>query len=113
MVFVICSFMFLIMFVIKQTTRTNIVFLTVLSLLLEAQIFFSFRDIFIFHNRLKYHLSELVVEWLEQMRLHGFVLNNLDHKLIAIDDNIVSLENLPEIDDMVNGNIKIHWTYQP
>jgi hypothetical protein len=78
-----------------------------------AQIFFSFRDIFIFHNRLKYHLSELVVEWLEQMTAHGFVLNNLDHKLIAIDDTLVDLSHLPEVADMINGNIKIHWTYTP
>jgi len=78
-----------------------------------AQIFFSFRDIFIFHNRLKYRLSELVVEWLEQMKPHGFTLNNLDHKLIEIDDTLVDLSHLPEVADMINGNIKIHWTYSP
>lgn len=78
-----------------------------------TQIFFSFRDIFIFHNRLKYHLSELVVEWLEHMKTYGFVLNRLDHKLIAIDDTLVELAHLPEVADMINGNVKIHWTYQP
>lgn len=78
-----------------------------------AQIFFSFRDIFIFHNRLKYHLSELLIEWIDVMKSHGFVLANLDHQLIPIDDTITNISCLPEITDMVNGNIKIHWIYQP
>jgi hypothetical protein len=36
----------------------------------------------------------------------------LQHDLIAIDDSITDLASLPEISDMINGNIKIHWTYQ-
>ena len=78
-----------------------------------AQIFFSFRDIFVFHNRLKYHFSELLIDWLDIMKSHGFVLSNLDHQLIPIDDSITDISHLPEITDMVNGNIKIHWVYQP
>jgi hypothetical protein len=77
-----------------------------------AQIFFSFRDIFIFHNRLKYNFSDLLHDWLEQLTQYGFKLNRLQHDLIAIDDSITDLASLPEISDMINGNIKIHWTYQ-
>ena len=51
--------------------------------------------------------------WLDEMKSYGFVLNNLDHKLIEIDDTLVELSHLPEVADMINGNIKIHWTYNP
>lgn len=78
-----------------------------------AQIFFSFRDIFIFHNRLKYNFSDLLQEWIKSMEQHGFYLTRLKHDLIKIDDSMTDLNALPEIEDMVNGNIKIHWRYNP
>lgn len=78
-----------------------------------AQVFFSFRDIFIFHNRLKHNFSQLLADWLPTMEQYGYKLVRLDHKLIAINDALSELKDLPEVDDMVNGNIKIHWVYQP
>jgi hypothetical protein len=78
-----------------------------------AQVFFSFRDIFIFHNRLKYNFSQLLAEWLPTMEQYGYKLVRLEHKLIAIDDTLTNLNDLPEVEDMINGNVKIHWEYQP
>ena len=77
-----------------------------------TQIFFSFRDIFIFHNRLKYKFSDLLAQWLSSMEKHGFSLIRLTHDLIQVTDHMNKLDNIPEINDMVNGNIKIHWRYQ-
>jgi len=77
-----------------------------------TDIFFSFRDIFVFHNRLKYHFSHLLNTWLETMEQHGFELIRLKHDLIKIDSHMTVLESMPEISDMVNGNVKIHWRYK-
>lgn len=78
----------------------------------DANIFFSFRDIFIFHNRLKYNFSDLLNDWLIIMESYGFELINLNHELISIDNSMTEYQNLPEISDMNNGNIKIHWKYK-
>ena len=78
-----------------------------------THIFFSFRDIFIFHNRLKYNLSDLLNTWLQSMQGHGFELVKLQHDLIPVTADITNLNHVPEISDPVNGNIKIHWRYQP
>lgn len=77
-----------------------------------TQIFFSFRDIFIFHNRLKYKFSDLLSTWLSSMEQHGFKLINLTHDIIPITEHMDNLDDMPEITDMVNGNIKIHWRYK-
>jgi hypothetical protein len=78
-----------------------------------SQVFFSFRDIFIFHNRLKYNFSVLLQQWVQSMEQYGYYPVKISHDLIKINDTIDCLSHLPEIDDMVNGNIKIHWKYQP
>jgi hypothetical protein len=78
-----------------------------------ANVFFSFRDIFVFHNRLKYNFSQLLGEWIDQMRQYGFELVRLKHDLIPITDEITELSKVLEIEDMVNGNVKIHWRYNP
>jgi hypothetical protein len=78
-----------------------------------SQIFWSFRDIFVFHNRLKYNFSDLLKNWLRSMEQHGFYVINLSHSMIKINDTMITLADLPEIEDMVNGNVKVHWQYQP
>ena len=78
-----------------------------------AHIFFSFRDIFIFHNRLKYKFSDLLGSWLNSMEDNGFKLINLSHTLINTTDQMQDYTHLQEIDDLINGNVKIHWEYQP
>ena len=77
-----------------------------------TQIFFSFRDIFIFHNRLKFNFSELLRQWIDHMESKGFQLIRLQHDLISIDDSLNDITKLPEISDMMNGNVKIHWRYK-
>jgi len=78
-----------------------------------AHIFFSFRDIFIFHNRLKYKFSDLLQSWLESMEIYGFNFVRLQHEIIPIDDSIIDYNSTPEIYDMINGNVKIHWEFNP
>ena len=78
-----------------------------------ANVFFSFRDIFVFHNRLKYNFSQLLSEWIDMMQQHGFKLVKLKNDLIPVTDYHTNLVDIPEIEDMVNGNIKIHWKYNP
>ena len=78
-----------------------------------ANVFFSFRDIFVFHNRLKYNFSQLLLNWINVMQQHGFELVRLKHDLILVTDHLTNLADIPEIEDMVNGNIKIHWKYNP
>jgi len=78
-----------------------------------ANVFFSFRDIFVFHNRLKYNFSQLLVEWINMMQQHGFELVRLKHDLIPVTDHLTELADIPEVADMINGNIKIHWKYNP
>lgn len=77
-----------------------------------CQVFFSFRDIFMFHNRLKYHFSELLEEWIERMKPLGFDPVRVSYEKIPITSAITELSKVPEIEDMVNGNIKIHWHYR-
>jgi hypothetical protein len=78
-----------------------------------TQIFFSFRDIFIFHNRLKHNFSILLQAWLLSMEQYGFKLLWVNYDLIKINDTLVDYTWLPEVDDMINGNVKIHWEYCP
>lgn len=77
-----------------------------------TEIFFSFRDIFVFHNRLKYRFSDLLSRWLtEDMEPRGFQLVQLDHQLVPVDSSVTELERAVEVTDMINGNVKIHWRY--
>ena len=47
------------------------------------------------------------------MEDNGFKLINLSHTLINTTDQMQDYTHLQEIDDLINGNIKIHWEYQP
>lgn len=78
----------------------------------DCEIFFSFRDIFIFHNRLKYNFSDLLRDWLQTMTKHGFNCKKYTYDIVPVTPCLTALQDIPEIDDMVNGNIKIHWQYQ-
>jgi hypothetical protein len=78
----------------------------------ECQVFFSFRDIFIFHNRLKYHFSDLLEQWIDRMTPLGFDPVRVSYEKIPVTSDITEIAQVPEIDDMVNGNIKIHWQYR-
>lgn len=78
-----------------------------------TRVFFSFRDIFIFHNRLKYNFSSLLQAWLLSMEFIGFKLIYYRYDKIRIDDALSDYTTLPEVDDMINGNVKIHWEYRP
>jgi hypothetical protein len=77
-----------------------------------CQVFFSYRDIFIFHNRLKYNFSELSQQWLLTMEQHGFYVNKYQYEPISVTSEMHDLSQIPEINDMVNGNVKIHWQYR-
>lgn len=78
----------------------------------ESQIFFSFRDIFIFHNRLKFKFSDLLSNWLCEMQQYGFDVNQYTYDKLPVTEHMTDLEKIPEIEDMNNGNVKIHWTYR-
>lgn len=77
-----------------------------------CQIFFSYRDIFIFHNRLKYNFSELLANWLPTMEQYGFYVKHYSYEKIPVTEHHTEIETVPEISDMVNGNVKIHWEYR-
>lgn len=77
-----------------------------------CQVFFSYRDIFIFHNRLKYNFSELLNNWLTTMEEYGFYVKNYSYDPIKVTAEMKDIEIIPEINDMVNGNVKIHWEYK-
>lgn len=77
-----------------------------------CQVFFSYRDIFIFHNRLKYNFSKLLADWLPAMEQHGFYVKKYSYDPIPVTKQQTELHQVPEIVDMVNGNVKIHWEYR-
>lgn len=77
-----------------------------------CNIFFSYRDIFIFHNRLKYNFSDLLKTWLTEMEDYGFYVKQYTYDPIEITADMRELEQIPEIKDMINGNVKIHWEYR-
>jgi hypothetical protein len=47
------------------------------------------------------------------MEQYGFKLLWVNYDLIKINDTLVDYTWLPEVDDMINGNVKIHWEYCP
>ena len=77
-----------------------------------CNIFFSYRDIFIFHNRLKYNFSDLLSDWLKDMEQYGFYVKQYTYDPIDVTADMTELERIPEIKDMINGNVKIHWEYR-
>jgi hypothetical protein len=78
-----------------------------------AQVFYSFRDIFIHHNKLKHPFSQVLQNWLTEMDTHGFKLVNCVREIIPITADMTELHIIPEVTDMVNGNVKLHWEYRP
>jgi hypothetical protein len=77
----------------------------------DSQIFFSFRENRLIRNRLKNKLSEVMDDWLQEMKQHGFKLKHYSYDPCPVDDSIINLKQVPEITDPVNGNLKIHWEY--
>ena len=78
-----------------------------------CQIFWGFRSIYILHNKLRYHFSDILADWLQEMEQYGFYLVGYTHDLIPIDATLTDLATMPEIDDPINGNVKVHWEYRP
>jgi len=76
-----------------------------------AQIFFSFRENRLLRNRLKDLFGDVMHNWLNEMETHGFKLHHYNYNPCPISNAVIDHRHAPEIDDPVNGNLKIHWEY--
>jgi len=77
-----------------------------------CQVFFAFRDIFMNFNKLKYSFESRLQAWLHAMQQHGYHVRHYSYDPIPVTEHMTELTEIPEIDDMVNGNVKIHWEYR-
>ena len=76
-----------------------------------CQIMFSFRENRLLRNRLKIKFSNLMDKWLQTMETHGFMLKRYSYDPCAVDELMTNYKHAPEIVDIINGNLKIHWEY--
>ena len=77
----------------------------------NAQVFFSFRENRLLRNRLKESFTGIMESWLPIMEHHGFEIKHYSYKPCPIESTVTDHRSAPEIVDLVNGNLKIHWEY--